>query len=100
MTSYYLSDFAKRELDDIWDYYFENVSESESNRRVAYLSDYFELLTEFPHMGRARPEYAPHVRSCLAHPYVIWYYIWPGQIEISRIVHGSQDVFRLFADTP
>ena len=93
MTSYYLSDFAKRELDDIWDFYFENVSESEANRRVAYLSDQVELLTEFPHMGRARPEYAPGIRSHIAHP-------WPGQIEISRIAHGSQDVSRLFADIP
>ena len=100
MTSYYLSDFAKRELDDIWDFYFENVSQSEANRRVAHLSDHFELLAEFPHMGRARPEYASGIRSHIAHPYVIWYYIWPSQIEISRIVHGSQDVSQLFADIP
>lgn len=71
MTSYYLSDIAKRELDDIWDYYFENVSESEANRRVAFLSGHFELLTEFPHMGRARPEYEPEIRSYIATPYVI-----------------------------
>ena len=100
MTSYYLSDPAKRELDDIWDYYFETVSESVANRQVAYLSDHFELLSEFPHMGRARPEHARGIRSHIAHPYVIWYYIWPDQIEISRIVHGSQDISRLFADTP
>ena len=100
MTSYYLSDVAKRELDDIWDFYFESASASEANRRVARLSDHFELLSEFPHMGRARPEYAPGIRSHIAHPYVIWYYIWLGQIEISRIVHGSQDVSRLFADIP
>ena len=96
MASYYLSDFAKRELDDIWDYSFENVSETEANRRVARLSDQFELLTEFPRIGRARPEYAPGIRSHLAPPYVIWYYIWPDQIEISRIVHGSQDVLPFF----
>ena len=71
MTSYYLSDIAKRELDDIWDFSFENVGESEANHRVAYLSDRFELLTEFPHMGRARPEFAPGIRSHIAHPCVI-----------------------------
>ena len=58
MAAYFLSDFAKRELDDIWDYYYENVSELEANRRVAYLTDQFDLLTEFPQMGRPRPEYA------------------------------------------
>ena len=100
MTSYFLSDIAKRELDDIWDFYFENVSESEANRRVGYLSDRFELLTEFLHMGRSRPEYEPGIRSHIAQPYVIWYYIWPGQIEISRIVHGSQDLSLLFAEIP
>ena len=71
MTSYYLSDPAKRELDDIWDYFFENISESVANRQVAYLSDHFELLSEFPHMGRARREHALGIRSHIAHPYVI-----------------------------
>ncbi len=95
MEPYFLSDAAKRELDDIWDFYSETASDEEANRMIARLVDHFDLLVEFPQMGRARPEYAPGIRSCVADSYVIWYYIRPGQVEISRILHGSQDANRL-----
>ena len=100
MEPYFLSDRAKGELDDIWDFYSETVSDAEADRWVDRLLDCFDLLTEFPRMGRARPEYAPGIRSYVTDPYVIWYYIWPGQIEISRILHGSRDVRRLFDQPP
>ena len=96
MEPYFLSDPAKRELDDIWDFYSETVSDSEADRRVARLVDHFDLLAEFPRMGKARPEYAPGIRSYVADPYVVWYYILPSQIEMSRIVHGGRDIEQLF----
>ncbi len=100
MDPYFLSDRAKRELDDIWDFYSETVNDSEADRWVARLLDHFDLLVEFPRMGRTRPEYAPGIRSSLADPYVIWYYIWPSQVEISRILHGSRDAGRVFDQSP
>lgn len=100
MASYFLSDPAKREVDDIWDFYFESVSGAEADRQIARLLDQFDLLAEYPRLGRARPEYEPGIRSHVARPYVIWYYIWPDQIEISRVLHGSRDVGRLFEQSP
>ena len=100
MEPYFLSDPAKRELDDIWDFYSETVGDNEADNQVARLLDHFDLLAEFPGMGRARSEYALGIRSHVAEPYVIWYYIWPDQVEVSRILHGSQDAERLFDQSP
>ena len=79
-------------MDDIWDYYSENVSETEADRLITRLLNNFDLLSDYPHMGRDRPEFAPGIRSHAATPYVIWYYIWQSEIEISRILHGSQNI--------
>ncbi len=100
MEPYFLSDASKRELDDIWDFYSETASDREANRRIARLVDQFDLLAKFPQMGRARPEYAPGIRSHVADPYVIWYYIRHRQVEISRILHGNQDAQRLLERSP
>ena len=95
MEPYFLSDASKKELDEIWDFYCETASDEEANRRIARLVDHFDKQVEFPQMGRARPEYAPGIRSYVADSYVIWYYIRPGQVEISRILHGSKNANRL-----
>ena len=42
MSSYYLSDFAKRELDDIWDYYSKMLV---SRKLIAELPIYRTTLS-------------------------------------------------------
>ena len=100
MALYFLSHSAQRELDDIWDFFSDNVSDDEANRQIERILDHFDLLVEYPHLGRPRPEFLPDIRSHIVHPYMVWYYIWADQIEISRVAHGSQDITRLFEDAP
>ncbi|MCX7044536.1 MAG: type II toxin-antitoxin system RelE/ParE family toxin [Candidatus Sumerlaeota bacterium] len=54
----------------------------------------FELLAEQPKMGRARGEF-PGLRSLALKPYIIFYRIREGGIEIIRVVHGSRDIAHL-----
>jgi toxin ParE1/3/4 len=52
----------------------------------------FELLSEFPFIGRVRSSLAAGIRSVVAHPYVIFYMAEPDQITIVRVLHGHRDI--------
>jgi toxin ParE1/3/4 len=49
-------------------------------------------VTEYPDMGRARPELAPDLRSMPHGHYVIFY--TPGEdiVRIERILHGAREL--------
>ena len=63
MALYFLSHSAQRELDDIWDFFSDNVSNDEANRQIERILDHFDLLVKYPHLGRPRPEFLPDIRS-------------------------------------
>ncbi len=56
MASYFLLETALRDLEAIWRYYDRLDGEQRADRRVADLHREFELLADFPHAGRERPE--------------------------------------------
>ncbi len=49
-------------------------------------------LTEYPDMGRARPELAVNLRSKPHGHYLIFYTPGPAVVRIERILHGARDV--------
>jgi len=53
------------------------------------------MLAQFPELGRLRTEIAPHVRSTLVHPYVLFYRIVGDEVQILRILHGRRDLRRI-----
>jgi toxin ParE1/3/4 len=60
-----------------------------------YANDFYDkgkALAQFPEIGRSRPEIAPHLRSTLVHPYVIFYRIQGDEVQILRILHGRMDL--------
>jgi len=60
--------------------------------------DRFDLLAEQPGMGRARPEFAPGVRSFVVENYVI-YYRQEGDVLIARILHGRRDQLAAWSES-
>jgi toxin ParE1/3/4 len=101
MSPYSLSEAAQADLDEIWDYYKNAEDESVVERQFASLRYFFQLIADHPRMGRSRPEYRLGVRSFPVRnpPYVILYVPYEGHVEITRVLHGSRDIDRLF-DSP
>jgi toxin ParE1/3/4 len=57
-------------------------------------------LTEYPAMGRARPELALGLRSKPHGHYVIFYTPGADKLRIERILHGARDVEGEFGTNP
>jgi toxin ParE1/3/4 len=49
-----------------------------------------------PHIGRARGELSPNLRSIPFGRYVIFYLALPDGIEIVRVLHGARDLDTIF----
>jgi plasmid stabilization system protein ParE len=56
--------------------------------------DVIGILAAFPRAGRERPELQPHLRSYVAHPYIIYYWVddTARRVTIVRVLHGHLDV--------
>jgi toxin ParE1/3/4 len=66
-----------------------------------YANEFYDkgkALAQFPEIGRSRPEIAPHLRSTLVKPYVIFYRIHDDEVQILRILHGRQDLRSIMRD--
>ena len=88
--SYRLSDLAEQDLDEIWSYVAEDASPTTADQLIDAIIERFELLADHPHMGRARPEFGPGVRSLTVENYVV-YYRHEGEVLVARVLHGRRD---------
>jgi toxin ParE1/3/4 len=95
-----LSPRATSDLDDIWEYVAEESGSVEvANRLIDSITDRFFLLTDFPHLGRARDEdFGVGSRSHPLGEYVIIYCLEKGDVLILRVVHGKRRLEALFSD--
>lgn len=51
-----------------------------------------EGLASNPHLGRAREELSPGLRSLVYESYVIFYHPIPNGVEVVRVLHGMRDL--------
>lgn len=89
-----VSDDAKADLLEIW-LYISEKNESAADRITEGITAKYELLLEFPEMGRSREALGLGYRSFVVGSYVIYYRLIEEGIEISRVVHGSRDIQNL-----
>jgi toxin ParE1/3/4 len=55
-----------------------------------------EYLTDRALMWRTRDDVAPGLRSVLRHPYVIFYRVNNGGVEVVRVLHGRRNFTAIF----
>lgn len=55
-----------------------------------------ERLTDRALMWRTRDDVAPGLRSVLRHPYVIFYRVNNGSVEIARVLHERRNFAAIF----
>lgn len=83
-------------MDEIW---FHVALEAGKIEIADYIIDNitarFWLLAQRPHIGRARDDLRPGLRSFPVGDYVILYRIDGKNVLILHVIHGSRDIPRL-----
>jgi toxin ParE1/3/4 len=88
---------AHSDLLDIWSY-FSQSSEEKANALLIEFNQKFQLLSETPQMGRARPELLRDLRSFPCDNYIIFYFSTPEGIEIVRVLHMRRDIEAIISE--
>ena len=78
----------------------EQKNPAAADRYAVKFTDKARSLSQFPEIGRLRPEIASGVRSTLVKPYVIFYRHHGDTVQILRILHGRRDLQRIMDDEP
>jgi len=95
MRELFVTRAAEADLLEIWLYFFE-MSEEAAERVVDEITEKYDLLAEFPFMGRRRTEFGGRYRSLAVRNYVIFYRVSEEALEISRVLHGARDLAGIF----
>ena len=85
-------------MTQIWNYYLRVASEETADRQIASLYERFQILAAHPYAGVARDLFAEGLRSHAVPNtrYIIFYFPRDNGVEIAHVVHGNQDMTRLF----
>ncbi len=95
MGIYFVSPQAAQDLQDIHDYLFTKNPDT-ANKFLDTIAQKFEMLANFPKMGRKRDELLTSLRSFPVDDYLIFYIQLEEEIEIARVVSGYRDLDALF----
>lgn len=95
MSFYFISPQASFDLAQINDYLFAGNSEA-ADRFLSNITQKFELLANFPNMGRRRDQLSSSLRSFTVDDYLIFYRLIEDGIEVVRVVSGYRDLDTLF----
>jgi toxin ParE1/3/4 len=82
---------AQKDLNEIFVYWAEQVSEAVADGVVDAIIDRFRLLGEFPATGKPVDEIAAGVKSFPAGKYLIYYRKTRQVTDILHIFHGARD---------
>jgi toxin ParE1/3/4 len=95
-----ISEPAEADLEEIFLYWAERVSEAVASRVIDQIVDRFRLIGEFPATGRHVPEAANDVRCFPAGKHLIYYRCDADATEILHIFHAARDQKQAFASRP
>lgn len=100
----YYAPRATRDLDDIWDYIFNNLkNQSAAEKTIDEILDTVEQLAQFPQMGKKlifENGLDSGFRYVTYKNYIAFYHIKVDIVYIDRVLYKKMDyVKRLFPDT-
>ena len=91
-----LTPLADADLDEIWDYLSQNLSEDFAESYLLKLELQLELLLSQPMMGRSAEELRKGLRRFPFQNHVVFYEPMSNGIEVIRVLHQAQDIDRAF----
>jgi len=87
------TDQAERDLVEIG-HFIARDNPANAARFIDALQERCRLLASHPHLGRAREELGPELRSLSHGRYVIFYRAIEDGVVIIRFLHGARDLRR------
>ncbi len=96
MKEIVVSRSAQADIDEIWVYHGMQ-SIAVADKVIDDIGNKFDILAEFPTIGRVRPEFQSDCRSLPVGNYVLYYCVQPETVEIIRVVHSSRRLTTLSA---
>lgn len=87
-----LSRQAEVDLRELWAFVATESGEERADRVVDALTDACWILSEYPRVGRLRPDVGPNVRSFPVSGYVVYYRVENEDVvSIARVLHARRD---------
>ena len=95
MATYRLTQRARRDVLEIWQYIAEDSAPA-ADRFIDRLIHHFQLVGDNPRVGRSRDELRLGYRSFPVGDYLLFYRITAPAVSVMRVVHGRRDLEALF----
>jgi toxin ParE1/3/4 len=86
---------AQEDLQGIYDYVADDNPQA-ALQVIEQIEKRCQLLAANSRTGRKRDELIDRMRSATAGNYVIYYFLFSDGIEVTRIIHRSRDVDKIF----
>jgi toxin ParE1/3/4 len=87
---------AKRDLRDVWSYYERVASAEIADKLLREIGAAGERLADDALTWRRRDEILPGLRSVTVHPYIVFYRVKNGIVEIARVIHERRNFAAVF----
>lgn len=92
---YKLSRQAERDIEQIYQYSIAQFGVTQASDYLNELERAFELLAEFPRMGRSAEIMRPNLRCHQHQSHIIYYKPIANGISVVRVLHKRRDYKRL-----
>ena len=93
MATFYISNKAVEDLNDIWDYTVKTWSENQAEIYYSLLMDSCQELANKPSQGKSYDVVEKNVLGFKTGEHIIFYQIVSlNEIEVVRILHGIMDM--------
>ena len=93
MATFYFSNKAVEDLNDIWDYTVKTWSENQAEIYYALLMDSCQELAHKPNQGKSYDVVEKNVLGYKTGEHIIFYQIVSKkEIEVVRLLHGMMDI--------
>jgi toxin ParE1/3/4 len=93
MSTFYISNKAVEDLNDIWDYTVKTWSENQAEIYYSLLMDSCQELANKPSQGKSYDVVEKNVLGFKTGEHIIFYQIVSlNEIEVVRILHGMMDM--------
>ena len=93
---YILSEIADKDLEDIFDYTFNEFGFDQAEKYLLEIEEIFQNLILNPQIGKKRDEIKQGLYSFPKDNHIIFYRILVNHIRIVRVLHGSRDIPKYF----
>jgi len=97
MAKFKFTNYAVKDLSDIWSYAVETWTESQADKYYKLIISACSTIAKKPQIGKLYPEIYPDLQGRLASKHIIFYRVLKDQsIEITRILHERMDLKNKF----